>query len=71
MDNTDNDGLTGLRVAASNVHLEVPQQLLSNGGNMHIARKLDLTILLAAADSEYVGVVREFLKHHTCVSIAI
>jgi len=54
VDSSDNDGPTGLRAAASNVHLEVSQQLLSNGGNMHIARKLDLTTLLAAADSEYV-----------------
>jgi len=51
VDNTDNDGQTLLRAAASNVHLEVPRQLLSNGAIVHIARKCDLTALLAAADS--------------------
>jgi ankyrin repeat protein len=51
VDNTDNDGQTHLRVAASNVHLNVPQDFLSNGGIVHIARKRDLTALLTAADS--------------------
>jgi hypothetical protein len=45
--------------------------LLSNGGIVHIARKYDLTALLAAADSGHVEVFSEFLEHRTCVAIAI
>jgi len=51
VDNTDNEGQTLLRAAASNVHLEVLRELLSNGAIVHIARKSDLTSLLAAAES--------------------
>jgi hypothetical protein len=42
-------------------------QLLSNGGNVHIARKCDLTALLAAADSGLVEVFGVFLKYPTWV----
>jgi len=49
----------------------VPRHLLSNGGNVHIAKKSDLTALLAAADIDHVEVFCEFLKHRTCVVIAI
>jgi len=45
--------------------------LLCNGGNVHIAKKSDLTALQAAADSGLVEVFCEFLKHRTCVVIAI
>jgi hypothetical protein len=45
--------------------------LLGNGSIVHIARKCDLTSLLAAADSGLVEVFHEFLKHRTCVAIAI
>ena len=38
---------------------------------MHIARKCDLTALLAAVDSGHVEVLRELLKHRACVIIAI
>jgi ankyrin repeat protein len=71
VDNTDNDGQTPLRSAASNVHLEVPGQLLSNGGILHIARKLELAALLAAADSDQLEALREFLKYRACVVIEI
>jgi ankyrin repeat protein len=52
VNNTDNDGQKPLRRAASNVHLKVPRDFLSNGGIVHIARKRDLTALLPAADSD-------------------
>jgi len=45
--------------------------LLSNDGIVHIARKRDLTALLAAAYSDQLEDFREFLKHRTCVVIAI
>ena len=45
--------------------------LLSNGGIVHIARKCDLAALLAAAVSGHEEVFCKFLKHHTCVVIAI
>jgi hypothetical protein len=45
--------------------------LLSNGFSVHIARKRDLTALLAAADSGNVDVSSEFLKHSACVVIVI
>ena len=51
VDNTDNEGQTLLRAAASNVHLEVLRELLSNGSSVHIPRKRDLIALQAAADS--------------------
>ena len=47
VNNTDNDGQTPLRPPASNFHLKVSQQLHSNGGTVHIARKCDLTAILA------------------------
>ena len=56
VDSTSNDGGTHVRAAASNVHLEVPRQLLSNGCSVRIARECVLTALLAAADSGLVGV---------------
>jgi ankyrin repeat protein len=71
VDSTGNDGRTPLRAAASNVHLEVPQQLLSNGCSVHIARECDLTALLAAADSDHVELLCELRKHGTCMVIAI
>jgi len=60
-DITGTDGPTPLRAAACNFHLEVAREMLSNGGIVHIARKSDLTAILAAADSDRVGVFREFL----------
>jgi hypothetical protein len=45
--------------------------LLNNGGSVHIARKRDLTALLAAADSGHVEVLCELLKHLVCVVIVI
>jgi hypothetical protein len=45
--------------------------LQSNGGIVHIARKCELTAILAAADSDRVEVFREFLKLRACVVIAI
>ena len=50
------DGRIPPRAAAYNGHLEVNRQLLSNGCSVHIARKCDLTALLAAADSDNVAV---------------
>jgi ankyrin repeat protein len=47
VDITGNDGQTPLRPAASNFHLKVPQPLQSNSGIVHIARKCDLTAILA------------------------
>jgi len=38
---------------------------------VRIARKCDLTAVLAAAGSGHVEAFREFLKHRTCVVIAI
>jgi hypothetical protein len=49
----------------------VPPQLLSNGGIVHIARKRELTELLAAADSDQLEAFCELLKHRACVLIAI
>jgi Mg/Co/Ni transporter MgtE len=57
VDITDNDGQKPLRAAASNVHLEVPRQLLSNDGIVHVARKHELTALLAADDSDQLTVI--------------
>jgi ankyrin repeat protein len=71
VENTGNDVRTPLRVAASNVHLQVTQELLSNSGIVHIARKRELTAQLAAPDSDHVEVFREFLKHRACVVIVI
>jgi len=45
--------------------------LLSNDGIVHIARKRDLTALLAAAYSNQLEAFREFLKRRTCVVIGI
>ena len=45
--------------------------MLSNGRSVHIARKCELTALLAAADSDQVEVFHEFLKHLTYVVISI
>jgi len=56
VDNTDNGSQTPLRAAASNVHLEVTRQSLSNGGIVHITRKRDLSALLAAANIDQVEV---------------
>jgi hypothetical protein len=39
-----------------------PSPSLSNGGSVHIARKCDLTQLLAAADSDQQEVFCEFLE---------
>ena len=36
-----------------------------------LQKKSDLTALLAAADSDHMEVFCEFLKHRTCVVIAI
>jgi len=71
VDITGNDGSIPVRAAAGNVHLEVNRQLLSNGSSVHIARKCDLTALLAAADSGYVEVFCKLLKHRNCVVISI
>ena len=54
VDSTDNDDPTPLRAAASNVHLEVAREMLSNGGSVHIARKREWIALLAAFDSSHV-----------------
>ena len=62
---------TPLRAAAANVHLEVPRQLLSNGGSVRIPRKRDSIALLEAADSDQLEAFREFLKHRACVVIAM
>ena len=71
VDITSNDGRIPLRAVACNSHLEVNRQLLSNSGSGHMARKRDLTALLAAADSGHVEVFRELLKHGNCVVISI
>jgi ankyrin repeat protein len=68
VDITGIDGRIPLRAAACNGNQEVNRRLLSNGCSVHIARKSDLTALLAAADS--VEVFCEFLKCHACVVIA-
>jgi hypothetical protein len=51
--------------------MEVIRELMNNGGVVHIARKRDLTSLLAAADGDLVKVFPEFLKHRACVVVAI
>ena len=71
VDVTGNDGRIAQRAAACNGHLEVNRQLLSNGEGEHMARKRDLTALLAAADSGHVEVFRELLKKRNCVVISI
>ena len=71
VDITGNDGSIPVRAAAGNVHLKVNRQLVSNGSSVHIARKCDLTAVLAAADSGHVEVLRELLKHRNCVVISI
>jgi hypothetical protein len=71
VDITGIGGRISLRAADCNGHLEVNRQLLCNGCSVRIGRKCDLTALLAAADSGYVEVFREFLKHRACVVIVI
>jgi ankyrin repeat protein len=71
VDIISNNGRIPLRTAANKAPLEVTRQSLSNGGIVHIARKLDWTALLAAADSDHVEVFPQFLKSSTCVVFAI
>jgi hypothetical protein len=52
VDITGGDGRMPLRETACNGHREVNLQLQSIGGIVHIARKPDLTVLLAAVDSD-------------------
>jgi len=49
----------------------VNRQLLSDGCRVHIAKKYELTALLAAADNGNVEVLHEMQKHRACVIIVI
>ena len=71
VDSTGNDGRIPPRAAACNGDLEVNRQLLSNGCSVHIARKRDLTALLAATDRGHVDVFRLFPQRRACVATAI
>jgi len=64
---TDNNGRIPLRSADFNIHLHVTRLLLSNYYIVHIARKCNLTALLAAVESGHVEASYQLLKNRACV----